>query len=67
MSLLGEIKVASSSDVSTVYTIRVEGGPDRVSCDCTGCVVHGYCKHIRFYKKAIRKLLGNEIGNKEGK
>jgi hypothetical protein len=59
--MLGEIKVASSSDTSRVYTITVEKNPDRVSCTCTGCMVHGYCKHIRFYKKAIKKLL--EKGN----
>lgn len=60
--LLSELKVASSSDPSTVYTITVEKDPERVSCTCTGCMVHGYCKHIRFYKKAIGKLLGKNGG-----
>ena len=59
--LLADLKVASSEDLSRVYTITVERDPDRVSCSCTGCMVHGYCKHIRFYKKAIKKLL--EDGN----
>jgi len=55
---VGELKVASSSDVSRIYTITVEKSPDRVYCSCTGNMVHGYCKHIRFYKKAIKKMLG---------
>lgn len=54
---VAELKVASSKDLSRVYTIRVERDPDRVFCSCTGNMVHGYCKHIRFYKKAIKKLL----------
>ena len=62
--MLGEIRVASSSDTTKIYTIRVEGCPDRVYCDCTGCCVHGYCKHIRFYKKAIKKLLEGNGGEK---
>lgn len=59
--LITELKIASSEDLSRVYTITVERGPDRVSCTCTGCLVHGYCKHIRFYKKAIKKLLDGGV------
>jgi hypothetical protein len=59
--MLAELKVASCEDLSRVYKITVEKDPDRVYCTCTGCMVHGYCKHIRFYKKAIKKLL--EKGN----
>lgn len=61
---VAEIKVASCEDLSRVYTITVETGPDRVSCTCTGCMVHGYCKHVKFYKKAIKKLLNGNGGEK---
>jgi len=54
---VAELMVASSSDTTRVYTITVERDPDRVYCSCTGNMVHGYCKHIKFYKKAITKLL----------
>jgi hypothetical protein len=57
MTVLAELKVASSEDLSRVYTITVERDPKRVYCTCTGCMVHGYCKHIKFYKKAIKKIL----------
>ena len=60
--LIKEIKVASSTDPSTVYTIRVERDPDRVSCDCVGCVTHGYCKHLKFYKHAIQRILHENPG-----
>jgi len=62
--MLAELKVASAEDLSRVYTITVEKSPDRVSCSCTGCMTHGYCKHIRFYKKAIKKLLEGNGGEK---
>jgi hypothetical protein len=55
--LLKEIHVASSTDPSRVYTIRVERDPDRVFCDCVGCMTHGYCKHIKFYYHAIQRIL----------
>ena len=62
-----DFKIPSTTDLSKYYSITVECDPPRVSCTCTGCAVHGYCKHIRFYKKAIGKLLGNKEGNEIGK
>lgn len=54
---VAEILVVSTSDPSRTHVVTVERDPDRVSCTCTGCCVHGYCKHIRFYKSAIKRLL----------
>ena len=56
--LVTEIKTISTTDPSKMYTVSVEKAPDRVSCDCFGCRVHGYCKHIKFYKKTIWLVLG---------
>ena len=63
--IIAKIKTMSTTEPSQIHTITVEKNPDRVYCTCTGCMVHGYCKHIRFYKRTIGKLLGKNGGKSE--
>jgi len=60
--LIKELRVCSTTDPETIYTIRVEKDPDRVFCDCVGCRTHGYCKHLKIYYRVIQRLLHEKPG-----
>ena len=60
--IIKKLLVASTSDPGKIYTITIERNPDRVSCDCLGCVTHGYCKHMKIYYRVIQRLLHEKPG-----
>ena len=39
------------------YEVFVNTDKKIVMCGCKGFMTHGYCKHIKFYKKLIKELL----------
>ena len=52
-----EIVVHSTTQKNTWYHIEIFKDPDIVKCDCRAGRIHGFCRHIKFYKKLIDHLL----------
>jgi len=51
------IKLMSTTDPEQSYIITVDRVHKLVDCTCTGFRTHGYCKHIKFYKKIIQEFI----------
>jgi len=49
--------ISSRSDPEVLHEVKIYPEEKRVSCDCRGFRFHGYCNHIKFFKKAIKKLI----------
>ncbi|GAH02284.1 unnamed protein product [marine sediment metagenome] len=60
--MIYKIGLTSTSDYKNYYTIKIDTEIQTVECSCIGCVIHGYCKHIKFYKRLIKKLLHENPG-----
>lgn len=50
-------QIASTSQPDVIHNVTIDLKNNYVSCDCSGFICHGRCKHIRFYRETISKLL----------
>jgi len=49
--------ISSRSNPDVLHEIKIYPEEKRVHCDCLGFRFHGYCNHIKFFKKTIKKLI----------
>jgi len=54
-----DLQISSRSNPEEVHNIKIMPKEKRVSCDCLGFKFHGYCSHIKFYKKMIRRVIND--------
>ena len=49
--------ISSRTNPTVLHEVKIDPKKKRVFCDCQGFRFHGYCNHIKFYKKTIKKLM----------
>lgn len=57
-----DIVVHSTTQKNTLYHIEIFKDPDEVLCDCKSGRIHGFCKHIKYYKHLITFILHENPG-----
>lgn len=57
-----KMQMPSTSDLNKHYTITIDQELKIVKCDCIGFAFWGRCKHIKFYKRLIKKLMHETPG-----
>jgi hypothetical protein len=59
------LKLCSTTDAKSSYTIEVNKYKKTVTCNCSGFQTHGFCKHIKFYRSLINSYLDQTSGVEE--
>ena len=53
-------QVHSTTQYKKLYWVTVEWDPPRVYCECQGYRTHGYCRHIKMYKRLVDRILAEK-------
>lgn len=51
------LQIPSTTEIFKWYHIIIDTETKFVMCSCPGCNFTGRCKHIKFYKYLIRRIL----------